>query len=149
MTHPREPVHGIALSTLALRQAALVAALVAGGPTPIGIDHDRLALARRALLRKRAGAAAAAWPRLAHALGDRWYLTFTRLRAGQEPVGGLREGWHVARELHARGQLPAAAVAELAEREAELRYDGRNPPRSRRSTGMRRLDRRLRSLGGS
>ena len=45
-------------STLAERQAERVAALVAGGPTPSGFDRDDLDVARRALLRKRAGSAA-------------------------------------------------------------------------------------------
>jgi hypothetical protein len=135
-------------STLAERQAELVAALVAGGPTPSGFDEDDLDVARRALLRKRAGSAAREWPLLAAALGERWYPTFARLRAA-EPVGGLRDGWDVARELRRRGELPAPAVAELADREAALSYDGRHAPRPRRSAGMRRLARRLRSPGGS
>ena len=44
----------------------------------------------RALLRKRAGSAARELPLLAAALGERWYPTFAELRAGSEPVGGLR-----------------------------------------------------------
>ena len=45
---------------LAARQAALVAALVSGGEVPDGVDAGRLAVLRRALLRKRAGEVAAA-----------------------------------------------------------------------------------------
>jgi hypothetical protein len=136
-------------SALAERQAALVAALVAGGPAPAGFDDAGLDATRRALLRKRAGAAATTWPLLAHSLGERWYPTFARFRAGREPVGGLRDGWHVARALRDRDELPAMAAAELADREAELRYDGRHPPRPRRSAPLRRFARRLGSLGGS
>ena len=55
--------------TLAGRQAELVAALVAGAPDPAGFDRDRLAAARRALVRKRAGEAAKQWPLLAAIAG--------------------------------------------------------------------------------
>jgi hypothetical protein len=47
---------------LAERQAALVAALVAGAPDPPGFDPVRLAATRRALLCKRAGEAAKTAP---------------------------------------------------------------------------------------
>jgi hypothetical protein len=146
MCHP-PGVHPVA--TLGERQAALVAALLGAGPTPDGFDEARLAAARRALLRKRAAAAAAAWPLLAASLGDRWPSTFARFRTGHDPVGGLREGWQVARALRERGELPAAAAAELADREAELDFDGQRPPRPRRSAGLRRFARRMQSWGGS
>ena len=64
--------------TLAERQAALVAALVAGAPDPPGFDPARLAAARRALLRKRAGEAAKHWPVLAASLGPRWSTSSPR-----------------------------------------------------------------------
>jgi hypothetical protein len=136
-------------STLAERQAELVAALVAGGSTPSGFDEGDLDLARRALLRKRAGSAEREWPLLAAALGERWYPTFARLRATAEPVGGLRDGWDLARALRRRGELPASAVAELTDRETAFSYDGRHAPRPRRSAALRRLARRLRRPGGS
>jgi len=123
---------------LAARQAQLVAALVADGPLPAGFDAVRVGAARRALLRKRAGEAAKAWPVLAAALGPRWGPAFAADRAGTEPVGGLREGWDVARGLRRRGELPVAAAAELAAREAELRYDGRSAPRPHPLAGLRR-----------
>jgi hypothetical protein len=49
---------------LAAQQAALVRALVAGGPPPSGFDTRRLALARKALLDKRARGVAAHRPAL-------------------------------------------------------------------------------------
>ena len=64
--------------TLAARQAALVAALVAGAPDPPGFDPARLAAARRALLRKRAGEAAKHWPVLAASLGHAGRLSSPR-----------------------------------------------------------------------
>ena len=115
---------------LAARQAALVAALVAGAPDPLGFDPVRLAVTRRALLRKRAGEAARHWPVLAASLGARWATTFAAHHAGREPGGALREGWDLARAL--RPQLTADAAAELREREILWRYDGVAPPRPRR-----------------
>ncbi len=116
---------------LTARQAALVHALVAGGPDPDGLDTARLDATRAALLRKRAGLAAREWPRLASALGTEWPRVFADRYAGVEPTDGLREGWDLARSLRARGELPAGAAAELAERETVLRYDGRCAPRPR------------------
>jgi len=119
-----------ARGTLAERQAALVAALVAGAPDPPGFDPARLAVARRALLRKRAGEAAKHWPVLAASLGPRWSTVFAVHHVGREPVGGLRDGWYLARAL--RPDLTADAAAELRDREAIWRYDGAGPPRLRR-----------------
>ncbi len=130
-TSPRRPddpgAHG---AGLAERQAALVAALVAGAPDPAGFDRARLAATRRALLRKRAGEAAKDWPVLAASYGSRWASVFAAHHAVRESNGALRDGWDLARAL--RGELTADAAAELGEREALLRYDGNRPPRSRR-----------------
>jgi hypothetical protein len=115
---------------LAERQEALVAALVAGAPDPAGFDPTRLAAARRALLRKRAGAAAREWPALAVSFGDSWAAAFTTHHQGREPTGALRDGWDLARAR--RAELSGDAAAELAEREALLRYDGNSAPRRRR-----------------
>ena len=117
-------------ATLAERQAALVATLVAGAPDPPGFDPTRLAAARRALLRKRAGEAAKHWPVLAASLGPRWSAAFAAQHAGREPGGALRDGWDVARAL--RAELTADAARELRDREARWRYAGVRPPRPRR-----------------
>ena len=119
-----------ASGTLAERQAALVAALVAGAPDPPGFDPARLAVARRALLRKRAAEAAKHWPVLAASLGPRWSTVFAVHHVGREPVGGLRDGWYLARAL--RPDLTADAARELRDREVRWRYDGAGPPRPRR-----------------
>jgi hypothetical protein len=118
------------VAALAERQAALVAALVAGAADPEGFDPARLAAARRALLRKRAGEAAREWPALAVSFGDSWAATFAAHHAGREPAGALRDGWDLARAR--RAELSVDAAAELAEREALLRYDGSSAPRRRR-----------------
>jgi hypothetical protein len=117
--------------SLAERQAALVAALVADGLLPPGFDPARTAATRRALLRKRAGAAAREWPLLAASLGAAWPRVFAAHRAGHEPVGALRDGWDVAVALRGRGELADGAAAELAGRESRMHYDGRSAPRRR------------------
>lgn len=127
------------MTSLAERQAALVAALVAGAPVPAGFDASRVDIAARALLRKRAGLAARSWPRLAAALGPQWMAEFAALHAGRPSNGGLRDGWDLARGLHAAGRLPATAAEELAAREATARYDGRSAPRPRRLPRMARV----------
>lgn len=120
---------------LAERQAGLVAALVAAGPVPAGLDPARVAATRRALLRKRAGLAARQWPLLAAALGERWVQAFGAVHAASPPTDALREGWDVARAV--RAELTGGAARELAARERTLRYDGHGPPRTRRIAGLR------------
>jgi hypothetical protein len=123
---------------LAARQAALVAALVAGGAAPTGFDPGPLAATRGALLRKRAGEVARHWPLLAAALGAGWSPTFAGWAAGRPPGGSLRDGWDLARHLAGRGELPALGAEELAVREALSRYDGHRAPRPRRLVGLGR-----------
>jgi hypothetical protein len=135
---PKAEPPGTGGSDLAARQAGLVAALVTGEPVPHGFDVARIDATRRALLRKRAGEAATAWPLLAASLGAEWPRVFAAHHAGHEPSGALRDGWDVARALHRRGELSTAAGAELAEREAALRYDGHRHPTPRRLTRLRR-----------
>ncbi|MEV4492147.1 hypothetical protein AB0K04_18775 [Micromonospora coxensis] len=124
----------VAASTgdLAARQAALVAALVAGAPTPPGFAAAPVAAARAALLRKRAGDVARHWPLLAAGLGDTWWETFRAWAADRPTNGSLRDGWDLARDLRARDALPPLGAEELAAREAATRYDGRTTPRPRR-----------------
>jgi hypothetical protein len=128
-------------ATLAERQAALVVALVTGAPDPPGFDPARLAAARQALLRKRAGEAAKQWPVLAAALGPRWSAVFAAHHACREPGGALRDGWDLARAL--RRELTADAAAELREREAFWRYDGVEAPRRRHLGRLSRAVERL------
>ncbi|WP_422755471.1 hypothetical protein [Micromonospora sp. WMMD708] len=123
---------------LAARQAALVAALVAGAPLPAGFATDRVDAARRALLRKRAGEVARHWPLLAAGLGDAWPVAFAGWAAGRPTAGSLRDGWDLARTLRDQGTLPPLGAQELAAREAAHRYDGRHPPRRRRLPAVAR-----------
>jgi len=122
---------------LAAQQRALVAALVTGAPVPAGFDSRLVAIAREALLRKRAGEVARHWPVLAAGLGGRWPAAFAEWAAGKPPQGGLRDGWDLARTLRASAALTGPATEELAEREACWRYDGASAPRPRRLPAVR------------
>jgi hypothetical protein len=127
--------------SLADRQAALVAALTSGALVPDGFDVRLVEAARVALLRKRAGEVARQWPRTAAAFGDGWTREFARWAARRPTQGSLRDGWDLARDLQARGALPAAAGEELAAREVAWRYDGRSEPRIRRGPALLRAAR--------
>jgi hypothetical protein len=72
---------------LAVRQAALVAALVAGAPPPPGVDADRVRIQSAALLRKRGRSLAHAEPDLAASLGREFGAAFAAYAAGQPQVG--------------------------------------------------------------
>jgi hypothetical protein len=125
------------MTSLAQRQADLVAALTAGAAVPPGFDARLVEAARVALLRKRAGEVARQWPELARALGPGWHRHWSAWAATRPTRGSLRDGWDLARELAARHELPAGAGAELAAREATLVYDGENAPRPRRTPAVR------------
>jgi hypothetical protein len=118
------------MSTLASRQAAVVATLVADGPVPPGFQADLVRATREALLRKRAGEVAHVWPLLAASLSPQWTATFVEWAAGRPPDGSLRDGWDLARSLGP--SLGSLASGELAVREARWHYDGEHPPRRRR-----------------
>lgn len=133
---PRESA--VPAQSLADRQAALVAALVAGAPDPAGFDPVRLDATRRALLRKRAGEAAKHWPLLAASLGPEWAPTFARRHAGHESLGPLCDGWDVARAVRDRGALTPGAAGELDRAESHLAYDGESFPRPHRGARLRR-----------
>ncbi|HEY7271420.1 MAG TPA: hypothetical protein VH502_01720 [Actinoplanes sp.] len=133
--HDAQP--GSRVTGLRERQAELVEALTSGAPVPYGFDGRRVAAARVALLRKRAGEVARPWPMLAAAHGPRWTAEFARWAARRPTQGALRDGWDLARDLESRSELPAAAGAELAIREAGWRYDGRSAPRIRRAPAIR------------
>lgn len=140
----RVPTQRVAASgTLAARQSDLVAALTTASEPPDGFPRERVAVTRRALLRKRAGEAAKAWPLLAASLGAGWPRVFALHRDGHVPVGALRDGWHVAWALRERDELAPSAAVELAERELAWHYDGAGEPRPRgRLSRLGRLLRR-------
>jgi hypothetical protein len=119
---------------LAAEQATLVAALVGRGAAPPGFDAWRVSVTAAALARKRARAAARAWPGLARALGRRFGEVFAAY-ADAAPLpregGPLADGRAFARWLAARGELPEAG--RLQALAVDLRYadnpDGLTPRR--------------------
>jgi hypothetical protein len=101
---------------LAAAQADLVRALTGAGPPPPGFAAERLRAAAAALHRKRLRSAARAWPQLARALGGDFkqrFLAFAARVPLPELGGPLADGYQFARELLARSELPAAALAEF------------------------------------
>jgi hypothetical protein len=116
---------------LARQQATLTAYLVAGAEKPDGFNEKLVTVARSALLNKRAGEVAHAWPALRNALGDQWRNLFRDWAAGKPPRGSFRDGFDFARHLAATGRLPAGAVDELIAREGHWHYPGGQPPRHR------------------
>jgi hypothetical protein len=123
--------------SLGQRQADLVAALVAGGPTPPGFELARVAATADALLRKRAEEVGSRWPALRAHFGPQWTDEFSRWARNRPPLGSWRDGWEYARDLDTAGRLGRLASAELAATEARYRYDGVTAPRPRRSPTLR------------
>jgi hypothetical protein len=111
VTDPRGTPAGdrSARARLAVRQAELVAALVAGGPVPAGFDHHRVAATHRALVDKRRAAVARAWPALADTPGfaDR----FAAFAADRPPAGTWSDG--IAFAAAVRAELAEDARVEL------------------------------------
>ncbi|MFC7302855.1 DUF692 domain-containing protein [Streptomyces monticola] len=85
-----EPDTAPARQRLALAEAALLSALVAGTPAPEGFDRQRLAVQSRALTGKRADVIAKVAPELPVILGDGYRKSFFAY-AGKHPMtGGYR-----------------------------------------------------------
>ena len=100
---------------LAAEQAALVRALVAGGPVPEGFDPDRVRATAAALAGKRAREVARAWPVLAADLGEAFTDRFMAFAAGRPPPatgGALADGLAFARALARQGRLSGDARVE-------------------------------------
>jgi hypothetical protein len=114
-----------AKAALLAQQSALVSALLAEGEPPAGFDEERLCAAGASLARKRARAAARAWPRLNQALGRRFCELFADYAAATSlprDGGPLADGRAFARWLAVRGQLPEAGLIEALA--VDLRYGG-------------------------
>jgi hypothetical protein len=124
---------------LAAEQAALVQALVGGGPVPGGFDPERVRATSAALGRKRAREVARAWPVLAAELGEDFggrFLAYAARRPPPPRGGALADGPAFARSLGRAGRLPANARAEamlaaahLSPRPARLAAALAGPPR--------------------
>ena len=124
---------------LAAEQAALVRALVGGGPVPGGFDPERVRATSTALARKRAREVARAWPVLAAELGQAFTGRFLAYAAGRPPPvrgGALADGLAFADALAGRGRLPGnarverlLAAAHLSPSPARLAATLAGPPR--------------------
>jgi hypothetical protein len=104
-----------AAGRLAAEQAALVRALVAGGPVPEGFEPDRVRATAAALARKRAREVARAWPALAADLGEVFTDRFVAFATGRPPPatgGAMADGLAFARALARQGRLSDGARVE-------------------------------------
>ncbi|MGP3774870.1 DUF692 domain-containing protein [Streptomyces sp. SDT5-1] len=89
---PADPVDDATRQRLALGQAALLSALVAGTPAPEGFDRARLAVQSRALAGKRADVVAKVAPELPAILGASTYRELFLGYARRRPMaGGYRQ----------------------------------------------------------
>ncbi|GAA3376928.1 hypothetical protein GCM10020367_50560 [Streptomyces sannanensis] len=79
-----------ARARLALAQAALLSALVAGAPAPEGFDSARLGVQIRALAAKRASVVAKVAPELPQILGDGYRPAFLAYAKARPLTGGYR-----------------------------------------------------------
>ncbi|WP_369147167.1 DUF692 family multinuclear iron-containing protein [Streptomyces sp. R44] len=81
---------GGARQRLAVTQAALLSALVAGTPVPEGFDTRRIAVQSRALAAKRAGVVAKVAPELPEILGKDFRRAFLAYARSRPMTGGYR-----------------------------------------------------------
>src|SRR5215216_7502530 len=123
--HPRRdgPPVSTARERLAAEQAALVRALVGGGPVPGGFDPERVRATSAALARKRAREVARTWPGLAAELGPDFTELFRADAARRPPPargGALADGLAFADALAGEGRLPDSARVERLAARAHL-----------------------------
>ncbi|TXS46607.1 DUF692 domain-containing protein [Streptomyces sp. uw30] len=128
---------------LALAQAALLSALVAGTPVPEGFDRVRLGVQARALAGKRADVVAKVAPELPVILGDRYRRAFLGYTHGHPMSDGYRrDALDFAGYLLAEGRCEDARVrAEL--REWWLERSGPKPRSRRPGVRLARATRRV------
>ncbi|MBC2901965.1 DUF692 domain-containing protein [Streptomyces cupreus] len=111
------PASSAARERLALAQAALLSALVAGTPVPEGFDRTRLGVQARALAGKRADVVAKVAPELPAILGPRYRPAFLSY-AQRNPMtsGYRRDALEFAGQLlDGEGALDTAARRDLRE----------------------------------
>lgn len=109
------PAARAARQRLALRQTALLSALVAGTPVPEGFDRVRVGVQSRALAAKRAGIVAKVAPELPEILGPVYRPAFLRYAAAR-PLGGgyRRDALDFAAHLLDGADEPAGASATVS-----------------------------------
>ncbi|MCH5672292.1 DUF692 domain-containing protein [Streptomyces gilvus] len=117
---------------LALGQAALLSALVAGTPVPEGFDRGRLGVQARALAGKRADVVGKVAPELPGMLGEAYRIAFLAYAQGHPMTGGYRrDALDFAEHLLLSGRLAEGRVRREL-RAWWLERSGPVPPRSGR-----------------
>jgi hypothetical protein len=103
-----EPNVRVARESLRAAQAALLAALVAGGRVPEGFDGERVRIQAHSLVAKRRGLVARRLPDLVRSLGPAFAAAFAAYAAGRpKPGGGSQaDARNFADWLGAQGRLP-------------------------------------------
>jgi uncharacterized protein (UPF0276 family) len=135
---------------LALAQAALLSALVAGTPVPEGFDRARLGVQARALAGKRADVVAKVAPELPVILGTEYRTAFLTYAQGRPMTGGYRrDALEFAGQLLRDGR-PQDAPVRRELREWWLERSGPAPRPERPGVRWARATRRmlLRRRGG-
>ncbi|MEU9210863.1 DUF692 domain-containing protein [Streptomyces sp. NPDC048415] len=137
----REKDTGAARQRLALGQAALLSALVAGTPVPEGFDRVRLGVQARALAAKRADVVAKVAPELPEILADGYRPAFLAY-AGRHPMTGgyRRDALDFAEQLLLAGLPEDAQVRRL--RDWWLERSGPAPLSRRPTARLARATRR-------
>jgi uncharacterized protein len=128
---------------LALAQASLLSALVAGTPVPEGFDRVRLGVQARALAGKRADVVAKVAPELPVILGDGYRAAFLGYAQGHPMTGGYRrDALDFAGYLLAEGR-PADARVRREVREWWRERSGPAPRSPRPRVRLARATRRV------
>ncbi|MGW7044633.1 DUF692 domain-containing protein [Streptomyces avermitilis] len=128
---------------LALAQAALLSALVAGTPVPEGFDRVRLGVQARALAAKRADVVAKVAPELPEILAEAYRPAFLTYAPGHPMTGGYRrDALDFAEHLLLAGR-PEDAEARRRLRDWWLERSGPTPPSRHPAARLARATRRV------
>ncbi|SFF88523.1 DUF692 domain-containing protein [Streptomyces mirabilis] len=128
---------------LALGQAALLSALVAGTPVPEGFDRGRLGVQARALAAKRADVVAKVAAELPEILGDAYRPAFLAYAQGHPMSGGYRRDALDFAEYMLLAGHPEDAETRRLLRTWWLERSGPTPPSQRRTARLARATRRV------
>ncbi|WP_067019834.1 DUF692 domain-containing protein [Streptomyces dysideae] len=134
---------GPARQRLALSQAALLSALVAGTPVPEGFDRVRLGVQARALAGKRADVVAKVAPELPGILGQGYRAAFLAYAQRNPMTGGYRRDALDFAEYLLAGGRPEDADARRELREWWLERSGPAPRSQRAGVRLARATRRV------
>jgi uncharacterized protein (UPF0276 family) len=137
------PSTGPARQRLALSQAALLSALVAGTPVPEGFDRVRLGVQARALAGKRADVVAKVAPELPGILGQGYRAAFLAYAQRNPMTGGYRRDALDFAEYLLAGGRPEDADARQELREWWLERSGPAPRSQRAGVRLARATRRV------